>query len=63
VLVRVAEPDRLVELIVFLHNSGFPIAERREEGVAKLHSQDEARIEEAMRLWEARSGVRVEIVG
>ena len=40
-LVRVSDPDRLVDLIVFLHNSGFPLARRESEDVAELFSQDE----------------------
>jgi hypothetical protein len=62
VLVRVSEPERLVDLVLFLRNSGF-LAQRQEEGVARLQSQDDAKVREVIALWEATSGVRVEIVG
>jgi hypothetical protein len=63
VLVRVTDPDRLVDLIVFLRNSGFPLAQRQGEGVAKLHSQEDARVREAIALWEAHSGAHAEVIG
>ena len=43
-LVRVSDPDRLVDLIIFLKNSGFPLAQRQ---TAKLHDRDEAKMREA----------------
>ena len=55
-LVRVSDPDRLVDLIILLKNSGFPLAQRQ---TAKLHDRDEAKVREAVRLWEATYGVRV----
>jgi hypothetical protein len=62
-LVRVDDPDRLVDLILFLRNSGFPLAGRQDESTAKLHADDEARVREAIDLWETTSGVRAHIVG
>jgi hypothetical protein len=61
-LVRVNDPDRLVELLMFLRNSGFPLVQRHDEATAKLHAHDEARVREAIALWETTSGVHAEIV-
>jgi hypothetical protein len=62
-LVRVSDPDRLVDLILFLRNSGFPLAQRQADATAKLHTDNEARVREAIALCESTYGVRTEIVG
>jgi hypothetical protein len=61
-LVRVSDPDRLADFILFLHNSGFPLARRMDDNVAKLHSDEEGKVQEVIDLWEAYSGTRAEIV-
>jgi hypothetical protein len=61
-LVRVSDPQRLIDFVVFLNNSGFPMAERLDDGVAKLHSQDGPQIRETIKLWEAHSGVTAQII-
>lgn len=62
-LVRVSDPDWLIDLILFLGNSGFPLAQRQADATAKLQADDEARVREAIAFWESTSGVRTEIVG
>jgi hypothetical protein len=62
-IVSVSDPDRLVDLVLFLRNSGFPFAQRLHGGTAKLFTDDEARVREAIALWERESGVRAEILG
>jgi hypothetical protein len=62
-LVRVSDPDRLVDLILFLRNSGFPLAQRHDDATAKLHADDEVRVREAIALWESTSGNSAEILG
>jgi hypothetical protein len=43
-LVRVNDPDRLVNLLMFLRNSGFPLVQRQDEATVKLHTDDETRL-------------------
>jgi hypothetical protein len=62
-IVRVSDPDRLVDLVLFLRNSGFPLAQRLPGGTAKLFSDEEAKAREAIALWEQESGVHAEILG
>jgi hypothetical protein len=62
-IVRVSDPDRLVDLILFLRNSGFPMAQRLHDDTAKLFTDDEPKVREAIRLWEEAYGVQVEVVG
>jgi hypothetical protein len=61
-IVRVTDPDQLVDLVLFLRNSGFPFAQRLHSGTAKLFTDDQARVREAIALWEQESGVRAEIL-
>jgi len=62
-IVSVSDPDRLVDLVLFLRNSGFPFAQRLQGGTAKLFTEDEARVREVIALWEQEAGVRAEILG
>jgi hypothetical protein len=40
-----------------------PFAQRLHGGTAKLFTDDEAKVREAIALWEQESGVRAEILG
>jgi hypothetical protein len=62
-LVRVNDPDRLVNLLMFLRNSGFPLVQRQDEATVKLHTDDETRVRAAIAIWEGTSGAHAEIVG
>jgi hypothetical protein len=61
-LVRVSEPRRLVDLIVFLRSSGFLALDRERDGVARVYTPDEPRVRELLALWEQQSGVNAHII-
>jgi hypothetical protein len=53
VLIRLHDPDRQIELLVFLRNSGIFALERVEGDTIRVFDVDAARLREVIATWEA----------
>lgn len=52
-LIRLHDPDRQIELLVFLRNSGIFALERVEGDTIRVFDVDAARLREVIATWEA----------
>jgi hypothetical protein len=62
VLIRVTDPERLIDLILFLRNSGFPLVRREADETAEVPFGDEEKLRAALITWEGISGLRAELI-
>ena len=52
-LIRLHDPDRQIDLLVFLRNSGIFALERGEGDTVRVFDVDAARLREVIATWEA----------
>ena len=52
-LIRLHDPDRQIDLLVFLRNSGIFALERVERDTIRVFDVDAARLREVIATWEA----------
>lgn len=61
-LVRLTDPERLVDLILFLRKRGFPLVRRAADDAVEFLVAEEAALREALAIWEEMHGVRAELI-